>query len=540
MASGILSALEEALAEWSTLLGEENVVMDLPSLRAAATTTFATRQTVAGIIRPASSVEVQECMRIANRFRVAVYPVSSGKNWGYGSRVPVADSSIILDLSRMNRILDFSEELAYVTLEPGVTQEQLYAFLVERGSRLWMDATGSSPECSMIGNTMERGFGHTPYGDHFANVCGFEVVLPTGERIETGYGRFAGAKATPVYRWGVGPVVDGLFTQSNMGIVTRLTMWLMPAPECFEALYFRCDKEDGLPDLIDALRPLRLNGTLRSSIHIGNDYKIVNALRQYPWEEMNGQTPLRGPVLDELRKRLNIGYWNGAGGLYGTRKQVAEARRLVSKALKGKVSKLQFLDDQKIRIAGRFSGVYRLVTGWDLAHTLEVLKPVYGLMKGIPTAKPMESVYWRKKTPAPAQPDPDRDGCGLLWFSPISPARGQDVDRLASLGSSVLLDFGFEPMISLTLIGDRTVACVISIAYDRDVPDEDARAAGCYSALQRSLSEEGYQPYRLGIQSMDGLRSEDGYSQVLRTIKNALDPHNVMAPGRYLAAKARV
>ena len=55
-----------------------------------------------------------------------------------------------------------------------------------------MDATGASPDCSIIGNTMERGFGHTPMGDHCANACGFEVVLPTGECIETGFAPFRG------------------------------------------------------------------------------------------------------------------------------------------------------------------------------------------------------------------------------------------------------------------------------------------------------------------------------------------------------------
>ena len=57
-----------------------------------------------------------------------------------------------------------------------------------------MDATGASPDCSIIGNTMERGFGHTPMGDHCGNACAFEVVLPTGECIDTGFARFPGAR----------------------------------------------------------------------------------------------------------------------------------------------------------------------------------------------------------------------------------------------------------------------------------------------------------------------------------------------------------
>ena len=149
----------------------------------------------------------------------------------------------------MNRILDFSEDLAYVTIEPGVTQAQLFAFLREQRSKLWMDATGASPECSLIGNAVESGFGHTPYGDHFANSCGLEVVLPNGEVIDTGFARFPGAHAAPAYRWGVGPSLDGMFSQSNFGIVTRMTQWLMPAPEYFQAYYFRCDKPEDVTPL---------------------------------------------------------------------------------------------------------------------------------------------------------------------------------------------------------------------------------------------------------------------------------------------------
>ena len=116
----------------------------------------------------------------------------------------------------MNRIVDFNQDLAYVTVEPGVTQAQLYQFLQERKAGLWMDATGSSPDSSLIGNTVERGFGHTPYGDHFANSCAYEVVLPSGDVVETGFARYSNAQAAEAYRWGSGPVLDGLFTQSKL------------------------------------------------------------------------------------------------------------------------------------------------------------------------------------------------------------------------------------------------------------------------------------------------------------------------------------
>src|ERR1035438_3028119 len=159
----------------------------------------------------------------------------------------------------------------------------------------------------------------------------------------------------------------------------------------------------GLGGIIDALRPLRLSGTIRSASHIANDYKVLSALQQYPWRETQGQTPLEGGQMARFRKELRIGVWNGSGALYGTKAQVKEARRLLRKALKGSAQRLQFLDDRTMRLASLFAKPYRLISGWDLERTLTVLKPVYGLMKGIPTEHPLASTYWRKRTPPPAR-----------------------------------------------------------------------------------------------------------------------------------------
>jgi 4-cresol dehydrogenase (hydroxylating) len=527
----VSTTLEAALRGWREAIGPENVITSASALHDAATATFQTKHSVSAILRPADREEVRACVCIANDLSVPIYPVSTGKNWGYGSEAPAADSCV-MELHRLNRIVDFNEELGYVTLEPGVTQIQLYDFLRERGGRLWMDATGAGLHSSILGNTLERGFGHTPYGDHFANICGMEVVLANGEVADTGFSRFPGAKAGPLYRWGVGPVLDGLFSQSNLGIVTRMTVWLMPRPDYFQAFFFRCDREEDLPGLIDALRPLRMNGTLRSAMHIANDYKVISAVQRYPWEETGGQTPLRPDVMGPLRKKLKCGVWNGSGGLYGTRAQVAEARRLVKKALRGRVNKLQFLDDQMLEVARRFARPYSAITGWDLSRALELVRPVFGLMKGIPTSQPLESCYWRKRK-MPEQIDLDRDGCGLLWCSPVAPLEGSHAVAISEIASRVLLAHGFEPMISLTLLTERTIGCVISISYDREVEGEDEKALQCHTQLLKELKAEGYFPYRLGLQSMDQMHGINGYNQALQRVKHALDPKGIISPGRY-------
>ena len=529
--------LSDAIGVWQEVLGQDRVILDVGACHEAETATFATNQSIPVILRPTNREQVQACMRAANRFGVPVYPVSRGKNWGYGSRVPPADAAL-MDLSEMNRILDWNEDLAYVTVEPGVTQQQLYDFLRERKSNLWIDATGSSPDASIIGNALERGFGHTPYSDHFGHICGLEVVLPDGESIETGFARFDGAKAASVARYGAGPFIDGLFSQSNFGVVTRASVWLMPAPEACSAFFFQCDAER-MASVIDALRPLRLHGTLRSAIHIGNDFKVLSGMQQYPWSLTNGATPLPREALRRLAEKLHFSPWNGAGALYGTRAQVREARRLVRKALRKYTSRLNFVDDRLLSIAELCSKPIRRLTGIDIARPVSLARSVFNLMRGVPSTHPLHSLYWRKTSPIPKDIDPDRDGCGLMWCSPIAPAEGHHAEAVAAIADRIIYEYGFEPMISITLVGERFLACVITIAYDRAVEGDDERALRCSRELRQALADSGYYPYRLGIQSMDTAYSNGPFNDTVRTLKRALDPNDILAPGRYCAPLAQ-
>ncbi len=100
-----------AVQEWAALLGAPHVTTDAAALSAASSATFQTAARVLAILRPGTRDEVQACVRIANRHAVPLYPISTGQNWGYGSRVPVRDS-VVVDLGRLNRILALDEDLA--------------------------------------------------------------------------------------------------------------------------------------------------------------------------------------------------------------------------------------------------------------------------------------------------------------------------------------------------------------------------------------------------------------------------------------------
>ena len=188
--------------------------------------------------------------------------------WGFGSRLPVRDDAVLIDLSDLNRILEYDEELAYVRVEPGVTQQQLYEFLEEKGGQLWMDPTGAGPRGSLIGNALERGHGLTPCGDHVSFMSDLTVVLPTGKTIHTGFSRITDCRTRNLDVWGIGPSLDGLFSQSNLGVVVAATIQLMPRPERVALATVALDSADFVL-AVDRFRKLQLSGTLRgSSQHI--------------------------------------------------------------------------------------------------------------------------------------------------------------------------------------------------------------------------------------------------------------------------------
>jgi 4-cresol dehydrogenase (hydroxylating) len=507
--------IAEALEAWSRALGPEHVLTDRPTRSAVETATFLTTQRVAGVLRPADREQVQECLRIANRYRTPLYPVSGGKNWGYGSRVPVADGSVLLDLGRMNRIVEINEELAYATVEPGVTFRQLAEALAARRSKLILSVTGSSPDASLIGNALERGIGKGPYGDRSAHACALEVVLPNGQCLHTGFDRFPGAKAGNVSRGGVGPALDGLFFQSNLGIVTRMTIWLVPRPRSFQTFYYYLRDEDRLEGLVDELRRLRLEGVIRTTFVLANAARLLS-------------------TRPDLARPPGRGAWFGEGALFAAgRAQACAERTIIQEALRGKVDRLFFLDESRVRWARRFGPLARWMTGHDLSDSLDSL---YGESPflGRPTSASMRMAYWKRPGPRPADPDPDRDGCGLLWCSPAVPFDGRQVRAVVRIIEETLRSHRFEPNLGLNCVTERCIDVTAAILFDRGSPGQDGRALDCHGDLSRRLAAEGYLPYRLGVSSMDSLPpSDEAYGSLLRALKDALDPQGILAPGRY-------
>lgn len=501
-------------------------------------------------VYPGSVDEVIALVKLANQYQLPLWPTSKGKNWGYGAATPAQSGAIVLFLERMNRIIEVNEEMGHVVVEPGVTYRQLHEHLRERNIPLWLDCTDGPADGSVMGNALERGIGETDYGDHFGNICGMEAVLPDGALIRTGGGPMSGYKSWNAYKWGVGPYLEGLFSQSNYGVVTKIGMWLMPKPEYFTSCVFELTREEDFPALMDAMRRLQFSGAIKSKVHIVNDV-VTFALVAEPHEILGDAKFLTDARRAELRKKYNIAPWSFAAGLYGTREQVKANISLIMRKL-GPLGTMQFIDDRRLelikaltrglRAASRFPAAQRVCERIALAAVgkpvalLETMPHVHAIEKGYPSDFFVKHAYYRSRRAKPTDDDidPARDRCGLIWIGPMVPLNGRDMSDVVGMVRPLYVKYGFDFTTALIVGNPRTVVALMSVFFDKEDPDETGRAEALYYAIGEVTQRAGYQAYRASTMYMSKIMEPaPEFQDLCNRIKGALDPRGILAPGKY-------
>lgn len=486
-----------------------------------------------------------------------VFPVSTGNNWGYGSATPSSEAAVLLCLKKLNRrpqwasnSLDtstpYGKKLGIVKIDAGVTQKQLYEFLVEEGGEFWMDATGSSPNASVLGNTVTRGFGHTPYGDHFGHCSGMEVVLADGTIVKTGHSGHINAASSGVHKHGLGPVVEGLFSQSNLGIVTSIYLELMPAKQFLKKFFIKVESTEEFLETVERLKELKLKGTLNSQIHCGNTHKGIQAMMRFPFRDLETSTHLPTDKFNELKTSLGISAWTISGAIYADSKLELSAKtKLLKLSLNGVSHKLILITPalsnmlHKI-LSSKLLSSFNIAKIASLQKQAAILSHLIGLKQGKPTSFFLNSVYYRKrntqKTQAPHEPCPPKDKVGLMWVAPIGPMTRETVRKMIEIATSVSQAHGFDPALSITLLNERAADCVISIVFDRECAEEDARALLCYDNMLTDFNNIGLTSYRSAIRGMqtDSLGMSHEQKKLLKNLKVGLDPKNIIAPGHYI------
>lgn len=531
------STASEAVGAWRQVLGDQAVIAYAGELSVYTQSTCGSRRQVAAVLKPASHEEVERVIAVANTHRIPLYPISGGKQWGMGSRLPVRDGAAIVDLSRMNRIIEVNSRFHYAVVEPGVTQKQLLDYIRDHNLPLMLNVTGSTSDTSLIGNAMDRGVGYFDSRAH--GISNMQVVLGSGRTIQTGFGHFKDARTANLYPYGIGPSLDALFQQANYGIVTSACIDLLPRPDGHLAAIIKIDTEDKLPQLVDALRQLRARGIFTTVAHVGNRERSYMTLAPLLYDQLlaagepAGETTRQRAV--RMLEQAGFGPWSAAIGILGTVRHLKTAKKEIRRAVRP-FARALFLNDRLIAAAKRTATALSFIPAVRTQQMLlRAVEPVYGFTRGDATDLSLKSVYWAAGDYGSLdKPDPDHSGSGILFCLPILPASGEAVMHAVRETDAICSRYGFRAAVTVNLMNAKSMEGVISISFDRGNPAQEAGALECIQRLETRFIEQGYPPYRVGINSMDAVIDEnDTYWQTVRDLKQALDPNGIIAPGRY-------
>jgi len=453
-------------------------------------------------VAPESAEQVQAILKVANQYLIPLWPISCGKNHGYGGAAPRMPGTVVLDLNRMKRILEVNVESGYALVEPGVSYFDLYRHLQEKGIKLWLDVPDPGWG-SIVGNALERGVGYTPYGDHFMMQCGMEVVLPNGEVVRTGMGALPGNTTWQLFKYGYGPYLDGMFTQSNFGVVTKMGIWLMPEPPGYRAYMITFDKEDDLEQVVDILRPLKVNSVIQNAATL-RSLLLVAGINATKSQYHSGPGPIPDSAAKKIMADQDIGMWNFYGALYGPPP--------IMDTLEG------IIRDSFAKVPGA-----RFFTPEQRKNENDVLKHRALTMRGVPRLTEYSFVNWV-------------GGGGHIGFSPVSPIKGDEAMKQYRMVRDRMHEYGFDYM-SVFAIGWREMHHVIELIFDRRDPDTKRRAHEVFGIMVREAAEAGYGEYRTHIAFMDQIAKTYGWNdnammKLNNVLKDALDPNGILAPGK--------
>lgn len=234
--------------EVQKIMKPDQMIMACDQVRKRMSNSLGHQTHAPAVLLPKTHSEIQSLVTLANRYQIPLYAVSLGKNIGYGEMCPPTPGQVLVSLENMNQISEFDSSLGEVTLEPGVTQTQLVTYLREHGNQWIADVTGASPESSIVGNTLDGGFGHTPLGNRREHILEVAGVLGHGASFRTG--EFPG----------LGPNLASLFIQSNFGIVTSLRIRLFRRPVSISTYVVQFKSHEAFMEALPTLLELRQLG----------------------------------------------------------------------------------------------------------------------------------------------------------------------------------------------------------------------------------------------------------------------------------------
>ena len=452
-------------------------------------------------VSPTTRAEVQLLVQLANLHHFSLYPISRGRNLGYGYNFPCTQCQVVVDLANFNQISDYDAQLGEVRIETGVTQEQLYLFLQDKP--YLMDSTGAGPLASVLGNGLDGGIGYSPYGAKRYAIFDLEVLLANGKIIYTGH------------PFAVGPSLTPLFIQGNFGIVLSGKLRLFPQPECLLGLIIQVKAKGSLPEVLTGLKSLKINGEIKNIIHFGNPMRTF--MSSVPIQDSRYASVLAKDFITEADIQSNY-YWTGLGALMGDRDMINVYRRKIKKTI-GKLAKITVLGESQLwwlrRLVAPFS--------YELAQKLNGVTELIKLQSGYPTSKPWDNIRWRYQS---------IEATGIIWIGVLIPNKPEVIKNFVNELEKISTQARLELPLTLSLFEPQSLVGIITILYSRLEKDSQQHAHHVYDQVLAIVAAQGLSLYRQAILPGYPGIPEDKLA-FLRDIKQGVDNQGIIAPGKY-------
>lgn len=470
-------------------------------------------------LAPKSTAEVQVIVKIANTHKIPLFPISTGKNLGYGSSAPQRRGDVVVDLKRMNKIIEVDDKRNFCIVEPGVSYFDLYEYVEKNNLNVFLDIPDPGWG-SPVGNALDHGWGYSYgiYRDHFGSHCGMEVVLANGEVMRTGMGALPNAKTFAENKYGYGPYVDGLFAQSNFGIVTKMGFWMMPKPEYYLLLSLTMKRRE---DLIPAVSILNY---LEDSFMVG--WPLYRSPLNPPHgkamnDELKGYLTSKGglPDIDKIQNyalKNDIPYWQIDIPIYGCKDACYANMDYIKKRFK-------IIDGAEIRKVQEFALPLSLEQKKQIKHKVSL---------GIPNME----IFWLSTRGESKEPSD-----GHVWFSPVIPRDGNELLKCQDVYIQMFHDLGMPSPITPFAHPRSWMyrAFCFMLAFDNSRTDREhnLKMRQAYRAMVKVAADNGWGDYRATPTFQDDVMGAYSFNNnILRRfseqLKDCIDPNGIIAPGR--------
>jgi 4-cresol dehydrogenase (hydroxylating) len=429
----------------------------------------------------------------------------------------------------MDRVLEVDAERNFALVEPGVTYFDLYRHIQERDLKVWVDCANPGWG-GPLGNTLDRGTGFTLpyYRDHANAVCGMEVVLANGEVIRTGMGALPTSQSWNEYKHGFGPDPSGLFPQGNFGIVTKMGVRLMPAPEHYRT------------GLVTVPRRRDLHSLISTVNYLSDLFMIGEPLFGSPLTALMGNAEFRAAAtrrggadeaeMDGLAAAANLHSWQVELQIFGSEGTTRAIWDYARERVARDIPQARFSDGQSLSLP--------LTPEQIAGGTIPNQRYLWRSSLGVPSLATWVSLGRNEQVPDAWQ----QNHVGLFAVIPRS---AQGVFQAQQVFGDTIRDFGVNTNISAitTAANWFQFTFLFSAGFSsgggsrQATPESKARDGEILRMLIAKAAEYGWGEYRAAPFLQDTVA--DAYSfnnHALRrfneTLKDAADPNGILAPGR--------